>query len=48
MPFTIPMVWREGKDVQYPDIPSAIRTIPHGPDFPVPESDGNMEYSSDS
>ena len=27
---------------------SAIRPIPHGPDFPVPEPDGNMEYSSDS
>ena len=34
--------------VQYPDVPSAIRLIPHGPDLPVPEPDGNMEYSSDS
>ena len=34
--------------VQYPDVPSAIRQIPHDPDLPVPESDGYMEYSSDS
>ena len=34
--------------VQYPDILSAIRLIPYGPDLPVPEPDGNMEYSSDS
>ena len=34
--------------VQYPDAPSAVRPIPHGPDLPVPEPDGNMEYSSDS
>ena len=34
--------------VQYLDVPSAIRPIPHGPDLPVPEPDGNMEYSSDS
>ena len=29
-------------------IPLAIKPIPHSPDLPVPESDGNMEYSSDS
>ena len=34
--------------VQYPDVSSAIRPIAYGPDFPVIESDGNMEYSSDS
>ena len=34
--------------VQYPDVPSDIRLIPHGPDLPVPEPDGNIEYSSDS
>ena len=33
--------------LQYPDVPSAIRPILHGPDLPVPEPDGNMEYSSD-
>ena len=33
--------------IQYPDVPSAIRPIPHGPDLPVPEPDGNIEYSSD-
>ena len=33
--------------VQYSDAPSAIRPIPQGPDLPVPEPDGNMEYSSD-
>ena len=32
--------------VQYLDVPSAIRPIPHGPDLPDP--DGNIEYSSDS
>ena len=34
--------------VQYPDVPSAIRPISYSPDLPVPEPDGNMEYSSDS
>ena len=34
--------------VQYPDISSAIRPIPHGPGFLVPEPDGNMECISDS
>ena len=32
--------------VQYHDVPSAIRPIPHGPDLPVLEPDDNMEYSS--
>ena len=34
--------------IQYSDVPSAIRPIPHGPDLPVPDPDGNMEYNSDS
>ena len=34
--------------VQHPDVPSAIRQIPHDPDIPVPEPDDNMIYSSDS
>ena len=34
--------------VQYPDVPSAIIPIAHGPDLPVPKPDGNMEYSSES
>ena len=34
--------------VQYHDVLSAIRPIPHSPDFPVPEPDGNVEHSSDS
>ena len=34
--------------VQYPYVLSAIRPISHGPDFPVPLPDGNMEYSYDS
>ena len=34
--------------VQYPDVPSFIKPIPHGQDFPVPEPDSNMKYSSDS
>ena len=33
--------------IQYPDVSSTIRPMPHGPDLPVPEPDGNMEYSSD-
>ena len=33
---------------QYPNVPSAITPILHGPNLPVPEPDGNMEYSSDS
>ena len=32
----------------YSDVPSAIRSIPHHPNLPVPESHGNMEYKSDS
>ena len=32
---------------QEEDIPPAIRPIPHGPDFPVLEPDGNTEYSTD-
>ena len=34
--------------VQYSDVPSALRSIPNGPDLPGTESDVNMEYSSDS
>ena len=34
--------------VQYPNIPSAIRPIPHGSDLPIQEQNDNMEYSSDS
>ena len=33
--------------VQYPDVPSALKLIPQGPDLSVPEPDGNMEYCSD-
>ena len=33
--------------VQYPNVPSALKPIPHGPDLPVPEPDGNIEYCSD-
>ena len=33
--------------VQYPDVPSAIKPIPHNPHLPVPEPDSNMECSSD-
>ena len=70
MPFSIPMVFRAGKDhitdcyfcminlkginrknkhyIQYPDVSSAIKPIPHGPGLPGPGPDGNMEYGSDS
>ena len=34
--------------VQHPDVPSAIKAIPHSLDLPIPEPDGNMEYNSDS
>ena len=34
--------------VQYPDVPSAIRPVPHGPDLPVPEPDVAMGSSSES
>ena len=34
--------------VQYPDVLSTIRPIHCGPGLPVPEPDGNVEYSSDS
>ena len=34
--------------VQYPDVPSAIRQVPHGPDLPVPEPDVAMKSSSES
>lgn len=33
--------------VQYPDVPSAIKPVPHGPGVPVPEPDVNMDLSSD-
>ena len=33
--------------VQYPNVLSVIRPISHGSELPVPEPDGNMEYSSD-
>ena len=36
------------RHIQYPDFPSVIRSIPHGSDFPIPESNGNMKYSFDS
>ena len=35
-------------DVQYPDVPSAIRPIHHGPDLSVLAPDVNTEYSFDS
>ena len=34
--------------VQYPDVPFAIRSIPHWKDLLVADSDGNMNYNSDS
>ena len=33
--------------VQYPDVPSAINPVSHGPDLPVPEPNVTMESSSD-
>ena len=33
--------------VQYSDVPSAIRPIPHGLDISISEPGGNLEYSSD-
>ena len=40
--------WKNKHHVQYPTVPSAIRSIPQAPNLPVPGPDGNMEYSSDS
>ena len=34
--------------VQYLNVLSAIKPIPHDPDLPVPEPVGNIEYSSNS
>ena len=34
--------------VQYPDIPSAIRPVPHGPSLPVPKPDVAIKSSSES
>ena len=34
--------------VQYPDVPSAMRSIPDGPGLPVSEPDVNIKYSSES
>ena len=34
--------------VQYPDVPSAINPVSHGPDLPVSEPNVTMESSSDS
>ena len=34
--------------VQYPDVPSDIKLIPHGPELSVLGQDCNMEYSTDS
>ena len=34
--------------IQYLNVPSALRPIPHGPDLPVPEPDDNSEYCFDS
>ena len=34
--------------VQYPDVPSAIKPIPHRADVPIPEPDYTKESSSDS
>ena len=33
--------------VQYPDVPSAIRPVPHSPNLPVPKPDVVMESSSE-
>ncbi|KAK3886764.1 hypothetical protein Pcinc_009084 [Petrolisthes cinctipes] len=32
--------------VQYPEVPSAIKPVPHGPEVPIPEPDVIMESSS--
>ena len=53
MPFAIPMVWSEGKDhtTNYFCMINLKRINRknkyHGSDLPIPEPDGNMEYSSD-
>ena len=42
------MNYKNKHHVQYPDVPSAIRPIPHSPDLPVHEPDVHMKYHSDS
>lgn len=37
---------KKQKHVKYPDVPSAIKPIPHGPDVPIPEPDVDSESSS--
>ena len=34
--------------VKYPDIPSAIRPVPHNDDIPIPLSPDNLDSSSES
>lgn len=34
--------------INYPNLPSAIRPVPHGPGIPVPEAPSNVNWTSDS
>lgn len=34
--------------VKYPDVPSAIKPVPHGPEVPIPKPPSNLDSSSDS
>jgi hypothetical protein len=34
--------------VKYPDVPSAIKPVPHGPEVPIPNPPNNLDSSSDS
>ncbi|KAK3889696.1 hypothetical protein Pcinc_006262 [Petrolisthes cinctipes] len=34
--------------VQYPEVPPAIKPVPHGPEVPIPEPDVIMEASSNT
>jgi hypothetical protein len=36
------------KEIVYPNLPSAMRPLPHGPDIPMPQSPQTLETPKDS
>ncbi|UYV72104.1 hypothetical protein LAZ67_9001822 [Cordylochernes scorpioides] len=45
MPFAVPMIWRH--TVEYPDLPSAMRPVPHSDILPVPQPPENIIFGDD-